>query len=87
MTLYVAAAPEGERRVGVVCRKTLFHKSVTRNRIKRRLRECYRLTKDRLKRGFYLLVVAKRPMSAEPAFDRVKEEFLDLCQKADLLKE
>lgn len=83
MEVYVA--PSLQRRVGIVCKKENFRQSVQRNRVKRRLRECYRLMKGKLTQQGDMLIVAKKQMSEEPPFQEITADFLTLCQQADLV--
>ena len=45
-------------RLGLTCGKSIG-KAVTRNRIKRLMRESYRLSEDRLKQGYDVVMVAR----------------------------
>ena len=87
MDLYSLPASKEQREVGISCRRGGFNKSVVRNRVKRRLRECYRLHKGLLKEGVVLLIVAKKEMGEEPPFAELTKEFLSLCQNGGILKE
>lgn len=57
--------------------------AVTRNRIKRRLREIFRL--NTLQEGFDIVVVV-RPAAAEADFQSLRAELLLLLQRAKLLE-
>jgi ribonuclease P protein component len=57
--------------------------AVTRNRVKRRLREILRLSG--LAEGFDIVIVA-RPAAAEADFQSLKAELLTLLKRAKLLK-
>ncbi len=89
MKLYASPSLYEQTRVGVVCSKENFRRSVDRNRVKRRLRECYRLHQGALKTGIELVIVAMKEMGAmpSPSFEEIKADFLTLCKKADVLKE
>ena len=55
-------------------------KAHTRNRVRRRLREIYRLHEAGLRPGYELVVVA-RVRAAEVAYKRLETEFLSACQE------
>lgn len=59
--------------------------AVTRNRVKRRLRECFRLQIPRLKRGLY--VVAAKPEAAGCDYHRLDKSLQYLLGKLSLFKE
>ncbi|MFN1218503.1 ribonuclease P protein component [Chryseobacterium kwangjuense] len=68
---------------GVAVSKRYFKKAVHRNRVKRLLRECYRLNKEQFKEAFGDKTLAMMFwVSPElPAkFQEVEEQFLKLCQ-------
>lgn len=87
MTLYASPSPRQQTLIGVVCSKETFRRSVDRNRVKRRLRECYRLHQGELKTGIELVLVAKKEMRQKPPplFEEITADFLALCEKAELL--
>ena len=60
--------------------------AVVRNRVRRRLREIYRLNEQRFRPGFDIVVVARgRSVSAE--YRRLEREFLRACAGLGLMKE
>ncbi|MDR2420493.1 MAG: ribonuclease P protein component [Oscillospiraceae bacterium] len=54
--------------------------AVLRNRLRRRLRETYRLGEGALRRGFDIVIVARAPAEDTP-FDELGAEFRRLCLK------
>lgn len=75
--------PVEQHKFGVSVSKRYFKKAVHRNRVKRLLRECYRLNKDLFKNAFGDKTLAMMFwVSPElPAkFQEVEEQFLKLCQ-------
>ncbi len=81
MTLSLASCPDGlERRVGFIVTR---HNggAVRRNLVRRRMREIYRLNRNRLKRGMHLVLIA-RGSGQEASYRQMNEEFLSLYRTA-----
>lgn len=55
-------------------------KAVTRNRIKRRIKEAYRLNEDNLKIGYNLVIVA-RQMAVTSDYYKIKKDLIYLLKK------
>ena len=81
MTLSVAACPDRfERRVGFIVTRH-YGSAVKRNRVRRRMREIYRLNRTRLKKGVHLVLIARSP-NREWTYRQMNEEFLSLYRTA-----
>ena len=72
-------------RVGITVSKKLGH-AVVRNRVRRRLREVYRLNEDAFIPGWDIVVVA-RSRCVDAPFHNLVHAYLSLAEKAGLLKE
>lgn len=69
----------GKNRVGITVSKKLGG-AVVRNRVRRRLREVYRLSEDKLTPGWDIVLVARsRCITAD--FSKLKEAFLSLAER------
>ena len=71
-------------RVGITVSKKLG-KAHIRNRIRRRIREVYRLNEDKFQPGWDIVVVA-RSKALDAPFDALTESYLSLAKKAGALR-
>ena len=84
LVLYARPNRTGGNRVGITASKKLG-KAVVRNRVRRRLREVYRLNEERFAPGWDIVVVARsRCISAD--FKKLTSAYLSLAEKAGILK-
>jgi ribonuclease P protein component len=84
MTLYVLKNKSGINRIGLsVSRK--FGNSVKRNRIKRLIRENYRLYEDNIKDGFDFIFTV-RNQGKMPDFHNIAKEMKYLLKRLEVFK-
>lgn len=84
LVLYAKKNPTATNRVGVTVSKKLGG-AVVRNRIRRRLREVYRLNETRFLPGWDIVVVARsRCLNAN--FEKLTNAYLALAEKAGILE-
>ena len=84
LVLYARKNRTGTNRVGITVSKKLGH-AVVRNRVRRRLREVYRLHESRFQPGWDIVVVARsRCISA--SFQDIVNAYLALANKAGILR-
>lgn len=84
LVLYARPNRSATNRVGITAGKKLGH-AVVRNRVRRRLREIYRLNEDRFLPGWDIVVVA-RSRCVDADFKKLTHAYLSLAQKAGVLK-
>ena len=85
LVLYARKNRTQENRVGITTGKKLG-KAVVRNRLRRRLREIYRINEGRFKPGYDLVVVA-RSASVEAGYGQLQTAYLALAGRLGLLRE
>ena len=85
LVLYAKGSKRPGNRVGFTV-STKLGKAVKRNRVRRRLREIYRLHESELARGVDLVVVA-RGRAVTATYGQLESAFLHACRKLDLLTE
>lgn len=85
MVLYARPNKLGCNRVGITVGKKLGH-AVVRNRVRRRIREVYRLNEAVLTPGWDIVIVA-RSRAIEASFEKLNGSFLKLSRKAGIAKE
>lgn len=85
LVLYARPNRLGLNRVGITTGKKLGH-AVVRNRVRRRLREVYRLNEDKFTPGWDIVVVA-RSRCIHADFLKLTDAYLSLAEKAGILKE
>lgn len=84
LVVYARRNGRRENRLGLTV-STKVGKAVVRNKVRRRLREIYRLHEDDLFRGWDVVVVA-RVRAANTPYRSLEEQFLRVCGKLALIK-
>lgn len=85
LVLYARKNRSATNRVGVTVSKKLGG-AVVRNRVRRRLREVYRLNETRFAPGWDIVVVARSRCVTAP-FRELIRAYLSLAEKAGILEE
>ncbi len=85
LVLYARKNRSDCNRVGITVGKKLG-KAHVRNRVRRRIREVYRLNEEKFRPGWDSGVVA-RSRAVEAPFDKLTKSYLTLAKKAGLLRE
>ena len=84
LVLYARKNRTDENRVGITVSKKLG-KAHVRNRVRRRLREVYRLNEQRFQSGWDIVVVA-RGKAVAADFQKLTDAYLQLAEKAGILR-
>ncbi len=84
LVLYARKNHTATNRVGVTVSKKLGC-AVVRNRVRRRLREVYRLNEDRFTPGWDVVVVA-RSRCVHADFSKLTQAYLSLAEKAGIVE-
>ena len=83
LVMYARRNRLSTNRVGITVSKKLG-KAHIRNRVRRRLREVYRLNEERFQPGWDIVVVA-RSKAVDAEFAKLTKSYLTLARKAGLL--
>jgi len=84
LVLYARKNRSATNRVGITVGKKLGG-AVVRNRVRRRLREVYRLNEKRFAPGYDIVVVA-RSRCIDASFEKLENAYLSLAEKAGILE-
>ena len=84
LVLYARKNRTNTNRVGITVSKKLGH-AVVRNRVRRRLREIYRLNEAKFQPGWDIVVVA-RTKAVHGDFGKLTQAYLQLAEKAGILQ-
>ena len=85
LVVYCRKNGSSENRIGFTVSKKLGH-AVVRNRVRRRLREIYRLHEEEFRQGWDLVVVA-RSRTVNAPYAKLDRAFMHLSDKLGLLSE
>ena len=85
LVLYARKNHTQKNRVGLTVGKKLGH-AVVRNRVRRRLREVYRLHEEKFQPGWDIVMVA-RTKAVDAPFDSLIKSCLTLAGKAGILQD
>ena len=85
VTIYITENKENVNKIGIAISKKLA-KATKRNRLKRLIRESYRLIKNQLKQGYNIVFIWNKQSDViNNTFKEVNEEIVTLLNKAGLI--
>ncbi len=84
LVVYARKTKRAQNRVGYTVSVKLGH-AVVRNRVRRRLREIYRLHEGELKSGYDIVVVA-RSRSVQASYQQLERDYLQGLKKLELIR-
>ena len=79
VVLYSLANNLGHNRLGFSIGSKNIRRSSARNRIRRLFKEAYRKNKEKLKKGFDIVMIVRKDMHANLTYDSAKSIFLKLA--------
>ena len=85
MVVYCRRNGLDHNRVGYTVSTKLGH-AVVRNRVRRRIREIYRLNREKMLPGWDIIVVG-RGRSVKGPYEKMNEAYLDCLRRLSLLRE
>ena len=83
LVLYARKNRTATNRVGITVSKRLGKANV-RNRVRRRLRDVYRLNEEKFQSGWDIVIVA-RTRAIHAPFEKLVESYLNAAEKAGIL--
>ena len=85
LVVYVRKTKKRSNKIGFTV-STKLGKAVVRNRVRRRLREIYRLNEERFATGLEIVTVA-RVRAVKASYSQLEKAFLSACEKLGILRE
>lgn len=84
LVVYARPNRSERNRLGVTV-STKLGKAIIRNRVRRRLREIYRLTQPEMKQGYDVVIVA-RTRAVTAMYPELERAFRKSCEKLELME-
>ncbi len=84
LVMYYKKANINENILGITVTKKIG-KAVIRNRVRRLIKESYRLKEDKIKAGYYIVIVA-RSKAVGASFDQISRDLSFLLKKSGIIE-
>ena len=84
MIIHLVNSDNVKGKVGFAVGKKIGN-AVVRNRIKRLMREAYRISQHCINQNVSMILIARKPLVEAKSY-LVKKSFIDLCKKAKIVK-
>ena len=84
MIIHLVNSDKVKGKVGFAVGKKIGN-AVVRNRIKRLMREAYRISQHCINQNVSMILIARKPLVEAKSY-LVKKSFIDLCKKAKIVK-
>jgi ribonuclease P protein component len=85
LVLYVKKNELEETRLGITVTKKIGN-AVVRNKVRRRIREIYRLNLYRIEQGYDLIIIPKKNVT-EISYKELENAFIHILKISDMLKD
>lgn len=84
--MYFLKNKRGKNRIGIIVSKKISKKAVVRNKIRRQIKEAYRLNEEKLIRGYDIILIAKESIK-KTDYQKIEKSLMHLFYKKNLLRE
>ncbi len=85
LVVYVRKTKKKQNRIGITV-STKLGKAVIRNRVRRRIREIYRLNEENFVQGAEIVIVA-RVKAVRASYRQLEQSFMSACEKLGILRD
>ncbi|KAF5072752.1 ribonuclease P protein component [Acetobacterium wieringae] len=83
--IYYLKNEENFNRLGIIVSKKVSKKAVIRNKVKRRIKEAYRLNEDSFSKGYDIILIAKESIKEVP-YSSLEKSLNHLFYKKNLMR-
>lgn len=86
LCIYVLATGKEENSIGIAVSKKFSKSSVKRNRVRRLIRESFRLHQDAIAKGYHIVIVWKADVLFEQVnFHAIEQDLMKVLSKAGII--